>query len=237
MRNLIVLGDSHLTTAKDLIQQAFGHEFDNLYFIANRFLKHKWWELKQNDYLHCFEITDTRVPNKTIEISRTDENHLLLVGLRVSGDGLLRAFGSLTHEKTPKLPFFDYELSTAFIHKIYTDYLYIQLTPIAQVVKNDDFESIHWILSPDMSERAAYARFGKEKVEFGFYNNIKDIFESALKEVKEKLGLEKIKFIKANHFQRPSGFNSAEVAIKSREEFDIHLTNDYFKHTLKHVLK
>ncbi len=153
MRNLIVLGDSLLTTAKDLIQQAFGHKFDNLYFIANRFLKHKWWDLKQNDYLHCFEITDTRVPNKTIEISRTDENHLLLVGLRVSGDGLLRAFGSLTHEKTPKLPFFDYELSTAFIHKIYTDYLYIQLTPIAQVVKNDDFESIHWILSPDMSER------------------------------------------------------------------------------------
>lgn len=228
MRNLIVIGDSHLTTAKDLIQTELSHKFDNLHFIANRFLEHKWWDLEQNDYLHRFEITDTRVPNKTVKISREDENHLLLVGLRVSGDGLLRAFGSLTHEKTPKLPFFDYELSTAFIYKIYTEYLFTQLKPIARVLKNDDFESINWILSPDMSERAANARFGKKRVQKGFYKKIKNIFDNAFKEIKSDMQLEKVNFIGSNDFKCSSGFSSSEVSIKSRSPSDIHLNSGYY---------
>lgn len=232
MRNLIVVGDSHLTTAKNLIHRRLGPKFDNVHFIPNRFLGNRWWELEENDYLHRFEITDPRVPNKTIEISRLDNNHLLLVGLRLSGDGLLRAFGSLTHEKTPPLPYEKLELSEKLINHIFYDYITKSLTPLKTLIEKSEHTSIRWILSPYMTERAAYSRFEHSFVKSGRFNKLKSTFENIFKIIRSEMKLKDEIFISDNR-QTESGFNEDLYSISSREPSDIHVNEIFYESIVK----
>jgi hypothetical protein len=229
MRSLIVIGDSHLTTSKRLIEKLLAPKYERIEFIPNRFLKYKWWNIDENEYLHKFEIEGSRVRSRTIQVNPNEENHLLLVGLRLSGDGLLRPFGTLTHDKTPRLPYFDIEFSERFIEAVYREYIDSVITPFQKVVSRSEYKTYRWILSPHMSERAAYARLDNQKVKHLQYKKLQAIFNQAFLSVLNKKELPKDMFLTTDEMLENTGFNSKKYAITTREELDIHVSEDYYE--------
>ncbi|MGM0767990.1 MAG: hypothetical protein ACQEV6_08190 [Pseudomonadota bacterium] len=245
MTKLLVVGNSHLASFKNAYQDSSGVFSDvDATFVPLNFVSKKWLRFDLNQSFRKFRVSVPGQPVRNVDFTgEVCPVHLIFVGRGLFGDGIVRCHGSLTHQNTPQMPQCyvrksvgsdgGSHLSIACLRHIYEVDVRRRLTDFQAVASSSHFESVHWVASPDMTLRAALARFGQEVIDDNLYAFHRDIYFEAYKEVEKEFdGMHDRVLLHPDSFLDQSGFTDTRFSLKARPAEDIHVSPEFFVPTL-----
>ncbi len=174
---ILFFGNSHLAGVK--IVMGMSSEANEFMFVPANFLKNNPFnELEEYNFSRFIFKNDSLFQN----MRNVSADYLVVVGLGIFGDGIIRTLGPLTtyidgmsrNDHSPNLP-----TSKADVKRLYPQiirFVLDRLLNISRVVDVSVFKGIVWIPSPDLPERVAINRFGMEEVNSGIYSVLKDAY-------------------------------------------------------------
>ncbi|MBK8162780.1 MAG: GSCFA domain-containing protein [Gammaproteobacteria bacterium] len=234
----VVLGNSHLAGFKD----ALAARRPLLNGIA--YVPQYWLKDSIQDLIRINRLTEFTFSEEYEEaIARVRIEHpeiLILVGLGLAGDGIIRAFGPLKagfagcsgHEISPTVP-----IITGIDGQVVDFYrrpARIMVNFARQIEDETPYSKIVWIAAPDMPLHAAVFRFGREFVESGTYKLHKRAYMKALLEENAMLRKTHFVFHSEDKCCDRTGF-SLDGYRASGNDWDIHCSREYYADTVEHL--
>lgn len=245
MNNLLFVGNSHLAGVKSCFESMyFSSTYKKTFFAPTNYSTINWQSLEKNAFLRKFTISGEKI--KGYEIDLTQDNtptELVLVGLGILGDGMVRCHGPMSHETSPKLPILyqfkhlekkdDACISLDCVKVIYETDITSKITVLKKIIDSRHFKKISWIASPDMTEQAGMERFGADIVTNGFYKAHINLYEEVLNGIlEEEQDIKEILIRHPRELTTDSGFTHNNFFIKDKNKHDIHVTPEYYHSSL-----
>lgn len=223
--DIVCVGDSHLVSFRNnLIPKV-----PSAYFFPSYWAEFPWTEFKRNNYLSHFLVKD-QYGHLIKEVSIEDKKTLVLIGMGIGGDNIIRCHGDLGRESSPRVPIKS-EVDESLV-KFYKKHIREKLEQqrIKELDENSTYENIFWIASPDMCLSRAEFRFGEAFVNSGSYLIHKMAYSQAFDEYINTINLKKIRVMfHDNSLCDPkTGFTLDDYLI-SDNPWDIHCNSDYYE--------
>ena len=239
---ILFFGNSHLASVKNCIAGSVDESplFDRSWYLAYNWLDMSWLNLPAHDYLRAPILKDdfANLYHPLPDATTRSDTTLVITGLTIMGDGILRAFGDLqSGNKTitdgrkisPKLPILIDE-SSNHVKKRFEIYYNKTFHTLASLISAGMYQDIYIIESPDMIESVARFRLGDKFVESGSYPRYKSIARTVVSEFADCLNIKLISH--PDEFLGEYGF-SADHFANTEQSYDIHVSADYFTPALQ----
>jgi len=243
--SVLFIGDSHLAAVKQATSQIPEEKFltGNSWFIPINWLCEPWSVFKSNDYLRDLTIQATfatacQAPPRDLDHSQCT---LVMVGMSVMGDGIIRAFGNLHagnaevvngQDITPTLPLFNNEESS-HVTKRYENFYAHHFKNLNTLNACGIYRDIVIIESPDMTENCARYRLGDAFVNSGSYWHYKQVARKVVTGLAKKTHITVIEHPEL--YLGEYGFSKNEYASTDKP-WDIHVNSNYYKPALNRLL-
>ena len=182
---ILFFGNSHLSGVKT----ALGDYAKDFWFVPANFLVNApFSEIGRYRFSRFIFRKDTFK-----DITTVNADYLVIVGLNLFGDGIVRTLGSLKtyidgmnrNEHSPDLPMSEDEIVRIFPEIV--SFVLNRLINISKVVDSSIFKGIVWIPSPDIPEKIAINRFGMSAVNNGKFCVLKNTFSQIFYQLFEPL--------------------------------------------------
>ncbi|MGE0371158.1 MAG: GSCFA domain-containing protein [Gammaproteobacteria bacterium] len=234
----VVLGNSHLAGFRDALA-ARRPLLNGITYVPQYWLKDSLHDLIRVNRLT--EFTFSEEYEEAIARVRIDQpDVLILVGLGLAGDGIIREFGSLQagfagcsgREISPSVP-----VITGIDRSVVDFYRRaagVMVNFASRIEDETPYRKIVWIAAPDMPLNSALFRFGSEFVESGAYKLHKRAYMMALSEENGRLQKTHFVFHSDDKCCDRTGF-SLDGYRASGNDWDIHCNREYYADTVEHL--
>lgn len=236
----VLVGDSHLAGFKERMAPILAGRREPHYFFPVNFGADEWTDFKANDHLTRFVVA-SKYRGLVESAKIMQPKVLVLVGLGLAGDGIVRAHGTLAagfdgcdgRSISPSPPIVSGvdDSLIAFYRRAAT-----RIVELARGLETaSPYESIYWLASPDMCVATARFRFGAAFVKSGAYIFHKQAYLAALTSAAEDLA--KVKFIFHDNTLAAdaNGFSRNQYRASERL-WDIHCNGRYFDGVIELLL-
>jgi hypothetical protein len=263
-KKIVFIGDSHLSGAKGCVEKYFSdlsRSFEFI-FIPTTWLSHPLIDMHGHQHLTSLQIKPeyrhlvTRIPSPDEMKSGVD---VCIVGVGMLGDGIVRAHGALNagsanakdgREVSPSLPrigtrqqvekhrlgLISIESVDGYleIQRLYVHALNLRVNMHTSLVRSGFYNSVRWIASPNMVERAARFRFGDDYVDSHSHHFHAHIAEKYME--KCSIGASGNWLIThPSDYEAASGFTSDAYSY-SENLNDIHVNAEFYRSSIQQYL-
>jgi hypothetical protein len=231
--DVICVGNSHLAAIRPILTEELKNSGKGTpYFFPINWGRDNWTEFEKNKYLTDF-FAKPEYGHLIENYSVDDPSILVLVSMGLGGDDIIRCHGSLSRDSSPKLPITK-NLDKKLI-SFYESFLNKKAHLIDQLDRNTPYNSVFWIMGPDMCMDVAIHRLGKDFVDSGSYLIHKKAYFTALNNCLNKLN--KIQFIYHDDgLSDPVTGFTLNVYKESDTLFDIHCCSDYYGPSISRII-
>lgn len=245
-KTVLFLGDSHLAAVKKACNDLslFAPDSTDAWFVPSIWLNVPWSEFQNNNYLRDIVIRSEFVGNCQTPPSDIDHSQLILIltGMSVLGDGIIRAFGAMQAGRddvtdgrtiTPTLPLFENQQSN-HVRKRFEKFYAHHFSKLSALRAANIYQNIILIESPDMTERCARFRLGEEFVESGSYHHYRKIAREVVYGYAKQANITLIGH--PPDLRNEFGFSQDSYASTDKL-FDIHVNSEYYTSALNELKK
>jgi hypothetical protein len=230
--DMVCIGTSHLASLRIAMSNELRLKEKNLYFFPENWGKNGWTEFNKNEYLTHFSVKDEY--NHLIqEMVIKDCDVLVLAGLSLAGDDIIRCHGPMGREFSPEMP-----IKSVIDRKLidfYKPSLNLKLQKIRQLDKSTSYKNIFWVAAPDICVNVAKNRLTEKFVNSGSYLIHKKAYMEAFNECLRDF--KKIHFIfhDDNLCDPDNGFTLNKY-YSSDNPLDIHCNPEYYESSIKKII-
>lgn len=238
----VMLGDSHLASAKGAWLQNWGQE-------ACEFVPANWMApgLMQQVIDHRLQSIEFKPEYREVmrSLKILNQDTLVLIGLGFAGDGILRCHGPLavgasgqvksdTLPSLLKAPWDEVALEARYAAGIQSAVLRLA----RQLEKSTLFKKIFWVAGPDMTEGTAIFRLGAQYVKSGAHVLHQRLYMKVFERLSAEAGLTRTHFIQHGDDQRhaKTGFSANRYKVDDKP-WNIHCTPAYYAGALREVMR
>jgi hypothetical protein len=229
--DIVVVGNSHIHSFKMSLSE-LAPTLSKV-FVPADWIKNTLYQSLNENGLTEFIFDDQHSKNIS-DIKIVNPKFLIMVGIFLAGDNIVRAHGDLRHYESPPIPRVD-QINTELI-EFYRIYIRNTLINLANIIEEKTkFKKIIWVSASDMTQKNAELRWGIELIQNGSYKIHREAYLIALNIESKNLKRTKFVFHPSENNNLISGF--ALDKFKSNEiEKDIHCNKEYFDNSTKQVL-
>ncbi len=226
---VVAFGDSHMVNSSKKIEEY--DEAQNFAIAPVRFLANNPHREINVHRFRTFIFKEEHSNFKDFFVQHPKD--LVLVGLGLCGDNIIRAHGDMKPEIegasgsdiTPTLPCLD--AVTEELVQMYVQKIMPHIAFGLQLEKLTAYERIFWIISPDMPEQTARFRLGDHFVDGGYYNVHKKAYATAFNMLVHNVNRTKFIIHPWADLCNETGFTKNEFAGNDNLT-NIHVNKDYY---------
>jgi hypothetical protein len=232
--SMVCVGDSHLAGFRTRMSEELNSRNKSQpYCFPVNWGKIPWMDFDKNKYMTHFAVKDEY--KKLInEFSVKDQGTLVLVGMGLAGDGIIRCHGSMGREFSPEIPI-NMAMDKNLI-EFYRPFVRSNLDRLKPLDKNTLYKNVFWVVGPDMQIDVARGRLGDNFVDSGSYLVHKKAYFTVLNEyIKE---FKKIQFIFHDDYlcDPNTGFSLQKYSTGYNSSLDIHCNADFYARAVSKIL-
>jgi hypothetical protein len=227
--NLLFLGNSHLGFLRNALNQKL---IDRSLFIPTNFLINKPFKNIKKEKFQRF------IFKRTSQFSNIESHHctyLVMVGLEIFGDGILRAIGPLKSGyegcigSDISVNMSDANLEPELLKQKFSKQINQKLRMLDTILKSCLFKKIIWIVSPDLTEQCARFRLGDKFVDSEEYLKLKELYLSIFNRLASPYSNSVTFIMHDENLFSNSGFVSSKFAEPPNKPWGIHPVADFYR--------
>lgn len=246
MVKMLLIGNSHLAAFYRALEREKGFlEKCEPTIVQANFLNPRGLDYEGSSGFQKFELVFPNGVQKTVDLSGEGTvDHLVLIGLDLFGDGIIRCHGNLVGEPKCQFPeIYEFDegsgnspkeaISSACLEYLYYSNICKALKKLKSAKESRNFKAVTWVCAPDITERCARTIFGSSFVNSGRYSLYKQVYTGCFDRACQDMGLDNDLFISHPDFLlSESGFSSSEYADLTKNQRDSHVTEEYFSNAV-----
>jgi hypothetical protein len=231
--SVVCVGNSHLAGFRSAMSDELHRQNKkHPYFFPVNWGKYSWSDFDSNKNLTHFVVKDGYT-HLIDGVSITCPDTLILVGLGLAGDGIVRCHGVMSRENSPRLPV--KSVVDSGLINFYRPYVDATLKIVRRLDASTPYTKVFWVAQPDMCVDVARHRLGDAFVDSGAYQIHKKAYFTALNEYQS--GFKKVRFIfHAESLCDPETGFALNEYCSSVNPLDIHCSSEYYTDAVNRIL-